>query len=101
MEYRPRPPAGKTPEAREIVQCIVRNEEAALRLSERKNELLQEQADEDVEKEGATKLRMKLQDLWRSKGAKVAQREIHRLLAFAGFDPIRSAAGDSGAAPGH
>ena len=30
---------------------------------------------------------MKLLDIWKEEGSKVAQREVQRLLAFAGFDP--------------
>ena len=74
------PMAGRTPEAREIVQRIVNKEKGEILVSTKKKELLRRQEEEEVEEEGATILRMKLQDIWKDKGSTVAQREVQRLL---------------------
>ena len=65
--------AGRTPQAKEIVQRIVDKEKGEVLVSGRKKELLRRQEEEEVEEEGATILRMKLQDIWKDKGSKVAQ----------------------------
>ena len=83
--------AGRTPQAKEIVQRIVDKEKGEVLVSGQKKELLRRQEEEEVEEEGATILRMKLQGIWKDQGSKVAHREVQRLLSFAGFDPYAKA----------
>ena len=73
------------------MQRIVNKETEEFQVSSQKRDLLQKQEEEDVEEEGATILRMKLQGIWKDQGSKVAQREVERLLSFAGLDPYAKA----------